>query len=257
MKSTWYNFLSIDTRQPMSYKVSGRTMSGKVALESMSIAVKLRFSDLGVTPENVSRYAGGSHYKPDTERAGLAADILECASALANPAFVYATHSINALDPEKGVSLFLPPDKLDAGIVFIVPTVCTIGHELENETSRLVAQGKALDALFLDAAGVAILEALSNEAHLHLKKKAAKKGLFAGCRFGPGFENIPLSAQESLLESVNPEAIGVQLKSSGVLFPLKSLSFWVMWTSKPPPDARTYKCQNCTLNNCTYRIAAS
>jgi len=225
-------------------------------LESMSIAVKLRFTDLRVTPENVARYAGGSHYRPDAERKKLAADILERSSALVQPAFVYAAHSINTLDPEKGISLFLPPDKLDDGLVSVVPAVCTIGSELENETSKLVAQGKSLDALFLDAAGVAILEALSDEAHLHLKKEAVKEGLFAGCRFGPGFENIPLSAQKSLLGLVNPEAIGVQLKSSGVLFPLKSLSFWVMWKSQPPQDASAYKCQNCTLNNCTYRMAA-
>jgi hypothetical protein len=231
-------------------------MSGKVALESMSIAVKLRFNDLRVTPENVARYAGGSRYRPDAERTRLAADILERSSALTHPSFVYAAHSIDALDPEKGVSSFLPPEKLDAGTVFIAVAVCTIGSELENETSKLAAQGKALDALFLDAAGVAILEALSEEAHMHLKKEAAKKGLFAGCRFGPGFENIPLSAQKSLLEFVNPELIGVRLKSSGVLFPLKSLSFWVMWTSQPPQDASTYICQNCTLNNCAYRIAA-
>ena len=222
----------------------------------MSITVKFRFSDLRVTPENVARYVGGSRYRPDAERTRLAADILECASALVNPAFVYAAHSINTLDPEKVVSLFFPPDKLDAGIVFIVAVVCTIGRELENETSKFMTQGKAMDALFLDAAGVAILEALSEKAYLHLKKEAAKKGLFASCRFGPGFENIPLSAQKSLLESVNPRLIGVRLKSSGVLFPLKSLSFWVMWTFQPPKDTSTYKCRNCTLNNCAYRIAA-
>ncbi len=222
----------------------------------MSIAVKLYFNDLGVTPETVARYAGGSRYKPDAERKRLAADILECASFLAQPAFVYAKHHINTLDPEKGFSLFLPPDKLDAGTVFIVAAVCTIGSELENETSKLMAQGKALDALFMDAAGVALVEALSDEVHLHLKNEAAKEGLFAGCRFSPGYENIPMNAQKSLLKSVNPEAIGVSLKPSGMLSPLKSSSFWVMWTSSPPPERSAYKCQNCTMNNCAYRIAA-
>ncbi len=222
----------------------------------MSIVLKIRFNDLRVTSENVARYAGGSQYKPDAERTRLSVDILKRASILAQPAFVYAAHSLNSLDPEKVGSLFLRSDKLEAGIVFMAAAICSIGAELEKETSRLIAQGKALDALFMDASGVAILEALSNEAHLHLKKEAAKKGLFAGCRFGPGFENIPLSAQKSLLELVNPELIGVKLKSSGVLFPLKSISFWVMWTSQPPQDAGAYKCQNCTLSNCDYRIAA-
>lgn len=227
-------------------------MTGKVALESMSIAIKLSFKDLMVTPEDVARYAGGSHYRPDAERKKLAAHILKCAATLVQPAFVYAAHQINTIDP---VSLFLPPDKLDAGAVCIVAAVCTLGPELEKETSNLMAQGKALDALFLDAAGVALLEALSDEVHSHLKKEAAKDGMFAGCRFGPGYGNIPVGAQKTLFESVNPEAIGVQLKASGILYPLKSLSFWVMWTSQPSLEGSTYKCQNCALKNCAYRIA--
>jgi hypothetical protein len=224
-------------------------------LKATSIAVKLSFKDLMVTPEDVARYAGGSHYRPDAERKKLAADILKCASTLVQPAFVYASHHIDTMNSEQGVFFFLPYEKIDAGSVFIVSAVCTIGPELEKETSNLMVQGKALDALFLDAAGVALLEALSDEVHSHLKKEAAKDGMFAGCRFGPGYGNIPVGAQKSLFESVNPEAIGVQLKESGILTPLKSLSFWVIWSSQPPPEGSTYKCQNCTLNNCTYRIA--
>lgn len=227
-----------------------------MALESRNVAVKLRFNDLPVTPEHVARYAGGSHYRPDAERKKLAADILECASTLAQPAFVYGVHPINTLDPEKGVSLFFHPDKLDAGTIFIVAAICTIGPDLENETSRLLAQGKVLDALFMDAAGVALVESLSNEAHFHLSQEAAKKGLFAGCRFGPGYENIPMNAQKFLFESIHPEVIGVSLKSSGVLSPLKSLSFWLMWNSQPPSEGSAYKCQNCKMNNCVYRIAS-
>lgn len=225
-------------------------------MESKSVAVKLRCNDLAVTPEDVARYAGGSDYRPDAERKKLAADILGCASALAEPAFVYAAQHIHAMDPEKGVSLLLPPDHLDAGAIFIAAAVCTIGPALEKETSKLMALGKALDALFMDAAGVALVEALSDEAHSHLKKEAAREGLFAGCRFGPGYENIPVDAQKFLFESIHPEVIGVSLKSSGLLSPLKSSSFWVMWTSQPPPEVSAYKCQNCKMNHCAYRIAA-
>jgi cobalamin-dependent methionine synthase I len=170
------------------------------------------------------------------------------------PAFVYAAQHIDTLDPGKGVSLYLPQDKLDAGTLFIVAAVCTIGHELEKATAKLMAQGKVLDALFLDAAGVALVEALSDEVYFLLKKEAAREGLFAGCRFGPGYENIPVTAQKSLFESVNPGVIGVQLKASGIIFPLKSSSFWVPWTSQPPSAGSTHKCQNCTLKNCTYRV---
>ncbi len=220
-------------------------------MKDTSIAVKFNFKDLSVTPEDVARYAGGSNYRPDAERKALAADILKRASALVNPAFVYTTRPLDTADL---VFSFLPYENNGAGKPFLTSAICTIGPELESEISKLMAQGKALDALFLDAAGVSLLEALSDEVHSHLNKEAAKNGLFAGCRFGPGYGNIPVDAQKILFESVNHEAIGVQLKESGILTPLKSLSFWIILTTQPPPEGNTYKCQNCTLKNCAYRM---
>ncbi|MFO7665146.1 MAG: vitamin B12 dependent-methionine synthase activation domain-containing protein [Desulfobacterales bacterium] len=217
----------------------------------MNSAIKLSFKDLEVTPEDVSRYAGGSNYKPDAKRKRLAADILERASTLVNPAFVYTIRPLYTADP---VFSFLPYENNGADKPFLASIICTIGSELESETSKLMTQGKALDALFLDAVGVALLEALSDEVHSYLKNEAAKNRLFAGCRFGPGYGNIPVDAQKILFESVNAYAIGVKLKESGIIFPLKSLSFWIMLTTKPP-EASIYKCQECTLKNCAYRIA--
>lgn len=224
-------------------------------MKSESIAVKLRVHDLPVTPENVARYAGGSHYRPDKERRKLAAAVLDCASTLAQPAFVYTVQDINTLDHEKGACLFLPSGKLAAGTVYIAATVCTIGPELEKETSNLLAQGKYLDALFMDAAGTALVEALSDEAHSHLSREALKEGLFTGCRFGPGYENIPGNAQKFLFESLNPEVIGVSMKPSCVLVPLKSSSFWLLWTSQPAQEGGSYKCQICKKSDCAFRIA--
>lgn len=220
-------------------------------MKDTSIAVKFNFKDLSVTHEDVARYAGGSRYRPDAERKRLAADIIERASAMVNPAFVYTTRPLDTADP---VFLFLSYENKGAGKPFLASTICTIGPELESEISKLMAQGKVLDALFLDAAGVALLEALSDKVHSHLNKEAAKNRLFAGCRFGPGYGNIPVDAQKILFESVHADAIGVQLKESGVLSPLKSLSFWIMLTTQPPPEGSTYKCQNCTLKNCAYRM---
>lgn len=223
-------------------------------MESRTIAVKLCFNDLSVTPEDVVRWAGGNLYRPDAQRKKLATDSLKRSSALVQPAFAFAAHSIKTPDIKKNFSLFFPDEKPGAGAAFMVAAVCTIGPDLENETSRFSAQGKYLDALFLDAAGVALVEALSDAAHAHLKKEAGKEGLFAGCRFGPGYENIPLNAQKFLFESLNSAVIGVLLKPSGVISPLKSSSFWTMWTSQPP-EGNLDKCEECKMNSCAYRIA--
>jgi hypothetical protein len=218
--------------------------------------VKPSFKDLKVTPEDVARYAGGSLYIPDAQRIRLAADILNQAYSLICPAFVFEAHHIDAINLKKGLSLLLSQNNLDSGAVFFVAAVCTIGPELEKETSKLMKQGNALDALFLDAAGVALLEALSNAAYTHIENKADKKNFYTGCRFGPGYENIPVSAQKFLLQYVNTEPIGVKLGESGMLIPLKSLSFCVILYTVPPVKESSYKCQKCSLKYCLYRLEA-
>jgi hypothetical protein len=219
-------------------------------------AVKPSFKDLKVTPEDVARYAGGSLYIPDAQRLRLAADILEQAYAFICPAFVFAAHHIDTIDSKQGLLLLLSQNNSDSGAVFVVSAVCTIGPRLEKEASNLMKQGKVMDALFMDAAGVSILEALSDAAYAHIEKEASKRKLFTGCRFGPGYGNIPVSAQKYLFRSVNAEAIGVKLGESGILIPLKSLSFCVKWSSVPPAEGNPYKCLNCPLKNCLYRIEA-
>ncbi|HPC86308.1 MAG TPA: hypothetical protein P5238_10050 [Smithellaceae bacterium] len=222
-------------------------------LESATIAVRLSFHELTVTPDHVARYAGGSRYRPDAKRKKLACDAVECSAALVQPAFAYAALPVFAADSEKDAALFFPPEALNAGPVCIIAAVCTIGPDLEKQTADLMAQGKYPEALFLDAAGVACVEALADAAYCRLNREAAKKGLFTSRRFVPGIEAIPGNAQTVLVESVHPEIIGVSLNASGVLSPLKSCSFWVNWTSQPPPEAASDKCQNCTMNHCPYR----
>lgn len=233
---------------------------GTINLKAMSNIVKFPCEELEVTTKDIFRYAGGSRFRPNTQKMNLAADMLTFALTLIQPAFVYAEHHIKKIDPKKGVFfegdvfLPLPPNTLDANAVKFVSCACSLGSELEKKTTLLMAQGKSLDALFLNAAGIALLESISDKAQLHLEKKAEKKGLFTSCRFGPGYGDIPIEAQKILFETVNSETIGVYLKPAGVLSPLMSLSFWILWTTRRFFENNTNKCENCTQKNCDYRI---
>jgi len=235
--------------------------SGQVKFKPESISVWISPHILKLSPGVVARYAGGSQYKMDRKMETLTATLLKSTERLVNSAFVYAIYPIKGVDSERGASLQngtffkLPPEEQDPDIVHLVTSVCTLGPDLEVKVSQLMSQGNALQATLMDAAGVALLESLAQKAYEHLRQEAGKLGLHAGCRFGPGYGIMPLDTQHRLFELIDATVIGVQINESGVMFPMKSLSFWVRWTrSRRPNDRNRHKCLACDLKGCAFRV---
>ena len=133
----------------------------------------------------------------------------------------------------------LRPDEFDSIYAIAIP-----------QDEDTVARG----VVFLDAAGVAHLELLGHHARQHVKKKVSGKGLYTGCPFGPGYNGMPLDYQSQLFEHVNATGIGVKLNDSGVMLPMKSISFWLRITAnKKAAEDHGYKCSKCDMENCLYR----
>lgn len=215
---------------------------------------------VSTTPAQVARYAGGIHYRLDSSRAGLVASVIDLAGHLIDPAMIYAVHPVMRLTPERDLvlqgdlSLTLPAQELDPHTQYIAAAVSTIGPAVETKCRQLIKQGNFLQSLFLDAAGVALLEALGDQSYEILSARARALGLFTGCRFGPGYGNMPLSTQGLLFNLVNGEKIGVHLNQHMVMKPGKSLSFFVRFTSDETSARNVYKCQACPDKECGFRM---
>jgi hypothetical protein len=227
-------------------------------LETNTIAVDA--DQLTVSPQAVGRYAGGSRYKLDARMKSLATTILKTASVLVKPVYTYVVHSTELINPQKGIRLKtgsyieIPEEENDPQIVSLAAVVCTLGSALEKETHRLMDNGDLLTAMFLDAAGVAKLEMLAHMARIEIKNKAAAVGFFTGCPFGPGYNHMPLDSQTILFDHLDAESIGVRLNESGVMLPMKSISFWLRVTrDQKAAEDHGYKCQKCEMKNCLYR----
>ncbi len=214
--------------------------------------------ELEVNLSEVARYAGGSRYQIDSEMEVLARFMFNRARSLCRPVFGYVQHKIIVVVPGKGllienkVLIPCPPDILDE-VEFIVTVVCTIGLNLEEDVCSLNTKGMHLEALFLDASGLALLETAARKAHEQIDKLARKNNLFAGCRWEPGCEKIPLEAQTILFNLVNTSAIGVELLQGGVMRPFKSLSFWIPIMRHSVAPVTQDKCRSCGLKHCLYR----
>lgn len=218
--------------------------------------------ELKVHLSEVARYAGGSRYQIDSEMEALARSMFNQARSLCRPVFGYVKHKIITAVPGKGILIEdkvlipCPPDILNE-VEFIVSVVCTIGPNLEKDVHALNTNGMRLEALFLDASGVALLEAAAQKAHEQIDKLARKDNLFSGCRREPGCEKIPLEAQKILFNLIDASAIGVELLQGGVMRPFKSLSFWIPIMRHPVAPVTQDKCRSCGLKHCFYRTPPS
>ena len=223
-------------------------------------SVTLGSHELIVSPEQVARYAGGTRYRMDASQAKLVHTILARAYELVEPAFVYRAHEVagflegGSVKLHNGAIFPVPTGEQDFGMKALAFCICTIGGRLEEATKASLSAGDLLGSLYLDAAGVAFLEALSTKAYEVLQEQADEHLFRAGCRFGPGYGGVDISYQERLFELVDAPMIRVRLNESCVMSPAKSLSFVTIWTSSPGPQRSRYKCTSCTLTHCPYRL---
>lgn len=222
--------------------------------------IRVSADQLVISTREIGRYAGGSRYTLDEKMKALACDMHKKAEPLMAPVFTYAVHAVESIDSQKGIRLKhgsyieVPADEKDPQTVTLAAVVCTLGPQLEDETHRFMQKGELLNAMFLDAVGVARLEKLAHHARQHIKRKAAGNGLYTGCPFGPGYNDMPLDSQTILFDHVDAQGIGVRLNASGVMRPMKSISFWLRITrNKKAAEDHGYKCQKCDMESCMYR----
>ena len=217
-------------------------------------------SELAPSPEQVARYAGGSRYRIEKRHQALVDQTLGQALEICRPAVAHALHPVEARPPtegdlalKSGAGLRLPVPLLGRRTQFISVVVATLGAELEQTCRRLQEQGDPLRSIFLDAAGLAIMELLEKAAFGIISGLARQRGLFAGHRLAPGCCGLDMSLQESLFRLVDGAAIGVFLNASRVMIPLKSQSFLVCLTPDPVPDTLWPKCLSCPSRDCLFR----
>ena len=223
----------------------------------------VRFSPdaITTTPQQVCRYAGGMGYKMNRDTANLISKTLERARQLITPVLVYALHPVSevltdgTLVLQNRRSLVLPPHERDFYTRYVVAVVCTLGKELEITGRHLAEEGEFLELLFLDAAGVALIEALAERTYEVVSHKARKEKLYIGCRFAPGYTGMPLSNQALLFDLVDGAAIGVNLNQRWVMTPNKSLSFFLRMTTRKTRSRDVYKCEICPVSDCRFRLS--
>jgi len=218
-------------------------------------------SELAPSPEQVAHYAGGSRYRLEKKHHELVNQVLEQALEICRPVIAYALHPLLAQSLAEGEVVLKSGAKLELPITlvgfrtqFLSAAVVTLGEELEQTCRRLWKQGDPLQSVFLNAAGLAMLELLSKAAFEIVSGLARQRGLFVGHRITPGCSyGLDMSLQETLFHLVDAVAIGVVLNANSVMTPLKSQSFLVGLTPDPGQATPSPKCLSCPRRDCLFR----
>ncbi|MGB5933331.1 MAG: hypothetical protein WBH57_09730 [Anaerolineae bacterium] len=132
--------------------------------------------------------------------------------------------------------------------------LCTIGPALDEQVSAYFVASDPLSGLVLDAIGTAALEELAEEACRLIAEVAKGKGWEASAPLSPGNLDWGLEEQRVFFDLLPAEGIGLRLKESYQMTPLKSLSLAMGLGEEVLPPIEASPCTYCSLGRrCRYR----
>ncbi len=218
------------------------------------LPVPISLTDLQI--DEVLRYMGTP---PDRAEPAIRKLAEECARELlgaARPRWVSRTFE---LTPEEGgvrlsSGLLLPGEDLKrhlAGCRRAVLFCATLSAQADALIRR-AESGDMLRALALDCCATAAVEQLCDQIELELQ------GQFPGCffpfRYSPGYGDLPLTLQGSLLALLDaPRQVGLCASASHILTPRKSVTA-ILGVADHPIQASVRSCLGCPAHDgCQYR----
>lgn len=138
-------------------------------------------------------------------------------------------------------------DHLDGALAVGVLAV-TAGLGVDAELRRL-SLTDSVGQVILDAAGSALVEQAADAAEAGVVVAAAERGLFCGTRFSPGYGDLPLETQPTLLAVLDAQrALGITLSPNLLMVPTKSVTA-VIGLFKEPRDGAHQSCGLCSCRD--------
>ena len=206
--------------------------------------------------DEILRYLRVRGEAPEKLRAQVEAAAEDLAETL-RPQFVYRAFSLERGDG--GINLQGGGVTLTGGLASkmlrscdaAVLLCCTLGMEFERRLRALERRDMG-KAVILDACGSAWVEAGCDAAEREIAERFS--GRFLTDRFSPGYGDLPLSLQRSVLDALDAKRrLGIHLSESFLMTPSKSVTA-VIGLSDTPQPARVRGCGYCAMKeNCDYR----
>ena len=196
--------------------------------------------ELPIDRAEALRYLG---YKPGKRKIGkkilrLLDEEMEKARTLINPRGLYRVVEVGELRNHK---FFHDAQQIAFG-------VCTIGEKLDQEVKRLFKSGEGTRGVLLDAVGSVCAEATTDLVNAETEEWASKNKLNITRRFSPGYSGWNVRDQKLVFAQLGKFTAGVKLTSSGIMLPIKSVSFACKLSTKNMVEInKGQKCASCNM----------
>lgn len=171
------------------------------------------------------------------------------------------------LPPEEAAQIGLSPLPASGLVIGLV----TAGPAIVAAASERIARGDSTAALLFDACGSAAAEEAADRTSAAIVATLggsaasppnaapadgggpAERAAAISCRISPGYGRWPLASQAALFARLPHHEIGVELASSMLMEPRKSVSFAMWLGADARPVAGLSGCARCELASCRYR----
>ena len=129
----------------------------------------------------------------------------------------------------------------------------TLGFGPDRLIARAQAAGAMAQAMALQAAAAAMIEAWCDRVNAALADEALRRGQYLRPRFSPGYGDFPLACQPGLFRLLDVRRrIGVTLTDSLMMIPTKSVTAVIGICDKAAADPG--RCASCERRGCAYRV---
>jgi hypothetical protein len=195
--------------------------------------------NLQVSREDLLKQIG---YKdsPQPRLLDMAMEMLGLLEGLLEPKWVF-----REIQGEKDLPALL------SGAVLKYAGAVTLGPKLEDQVKDLFDRGKPAEAYILDIAGSVAVTKAGDILWDEIREDAAAKGFGKGLRRTPGCRGVDLETQKWIFEKIAGTGLGIELTSSYMMSPRKSLSFLARFGGKL---GRAFSCKGCPqYADCTLR----
>jgi hypothetical protein len=135
----------------------------------------------------------------------------------------------------------------------IAAVFLTVGDQIEKRSADYFSNGDYLTGLIYDAIGSVALYDLKSNFFRKLCERARLAGNGLTMGLSPGSDGWPIEDQTSVFKLLDGESIGVTLKESMMMTPVKTISVvYGIGKELAIPD-EDHNCGKCNLKNCQFR----
>ena len=129
----------------------------------------------------------------------------------------------------------------------------TLGLQIDS-LIRKYEQTSMAKVVVIDAICNVLIEDVADIAENELREKLKEEGLYLTERYSPGYGDLPISSQSSILSALDTaRKIGLTVTDSGIMIPRKSITA-ILGISNIPVTGHKANCSKCVLKGkCAFR----